>query len=289
LGKSKHGFPDAGSRRGFRAIVSRNKPSRLERRSPFPDEPPIFQVAPFAVRWLMLCGMALKLYGHDTSPYVRRVRVLLAEKGLPFIRDTDSWSVENAEVLRLNPILRVPALVDTAVPGAEPQQLLDSKLIATYLYDRYPGAPPACSPPLQTTLFHPAHRYDDDNILQCIDVAADSAINVFLLERDGISRDKAPYLLRQVERTERCLTWVEERLGGRSTFHEGVFSFLDIALTCALDWFLFRDRYPVHKHPQFTRFLQTHAERPSLAATHPKMAESSAMPQLNPPKPKKSA
>ena len=52
----------------------------------------------------------LKLYGHDTSPYVRRIRVLLAELGLPFVRDSRSWTVADADVLKLNPCLRVPAL-----------------------------------------------------------------------------------------------------------------------------------------------------------------------------------
>ena len=73
------------------------------------------------------------LYGHDTSPYVRRVRALLAELGLPFDRDMNSWSVPDATVLRINPMLRVPALVDGG------QVLLDSRLIATYLYERYGG------------------------------------------------------------------------------------------------------------------------------------------------------
>src|SRR5690348_14446578 len=105
------------------------------------------------------------LYGHDTSPYVRRVRVLLAEKGLPFERDADSWTKPSAAVLRLNPMLRVPALVD------EGQALLDSKVIAAYLCERYPQPPPpppAGHLPLQPTLWHPEHRWDDENTLLAI-------------------------------------------------------------------------------------------------------------------------
>ncbi len=230
----------------------------------------------------MLCRMALKLYGHDTSPYVRRVRVLLAEKALPFTRDLDSWSVPTAEVLRLNPILRVPVLLDTESKNGQPQYLLDSKLIAAYLYERFPSAPPAAfSPPIQATLFHPAHRYDDENALLCLDAATDSAINIFLIEQSGIQREKVPYLLRQSERIKRCLAWLDERLAGGATFHEGMFGFLDIALTCALDWFLFRERYPVHDHKNLSRFLATHRERPTLAATHPSLAQNAAPPKLS--------
>lgn len=220
--------------------------------------------------------MPIKLYGHDTSPYVRRIRVLLAEKGLDFTRDADSWMTPTAEVLRINPILRVPALVDGD------QSLFDSKLIAAYLYDRYPQAmatTPAGMLPFQPTLFQPGKRYDDENLLHFIDAALDSAINVFVLELDGVTADQSAYLGRQGERIRRCLGFIEDRLGDRTTFHDGRFAFLDTALTCALDWFVFRKRYPVHEHPRLLRFLQTHSSRPSLASTHPSLAQSTALPK----------
>ena len=231
----------------------------------------------------MLRRMALKLYGHDTSPYVRRVRILLAEKGLEFTRDADSWSTPNAEITRLNPMLRVPALVDDAVKSANgaPQQLLDSKTIAAYLYDRYPqvAAAPAGRPALQGSMFHPAHRYDDENTLLAIDTGLDSAINLFLLELDGVPRESSPYLQRQAERLRRCLGFIDERLAGRTTLHDGSFGFVDIAITCALDWFVFRKRYPVHEHANLVRFLDAHRERPAIAATHPSLAQNAAPPK----------
>jgi len=231
----------------------------------------------------MLPAMTLKLYGHDTSPYVRRVRVLLAEKGLAFERDANSWTVPDAEVLRINPMLRVPALVDSDGRDGKPQYLLDSKLIATYLYDRYshPQGRGTGEPPLQATLFHPAHRYDDENALLCIDAATDSAINLFLLELDGIPKERAPYLKRQAERVQSCLSWLNERLAGRATFHDRSFGFLDIALSCALDWMLFRQRYPAREHEHLARFLDAHRDRPTLADTHPSRAAVSGPPKIS--------
>ncbi len=218
----------------------------------------------------------MKLYGHDTSPYVRRVRVLLAEKGLPFTRDSDSWNNPNAAVLRLNPMLRVPALVDGE------QALLDSKVIAAYLYDRFPQPPPpppAGLLPLQPTLWHPEQRWDDENTLLTIDSAVDSAVNLFLLELDGIPAEKSPYLARQYERVKTCLTWVENKLAGRTTFHAGVFTQLEIALLCALQWMQFRNRYPVADHPGLIHFVAAHAARPSLLSTHPSLATNAAPPK----------
>lgn len=218
----------------------------------------------------------MKLYGHDTSPYVRRVRVLLAEKGLEFSRDEDSWTNPEAAVLRLNPMLRVPALVDGE------QALLDSKVIANYIYERHPQpppAPPAGHPPLQSTLWHPGHRYDDENTLMAIDAAVDSTINLFLLELDGIAADGSPYLRRQRERVATCLTWVDAKLAGGTTFHPGVLAPIDIALMCALQWMEFRRRYPVEQHANLCRFVAAHRDRPSLDATHPSRAKNAAPPK----------
>lgn len=234
----------------------------------------------------MLRRMALKLYGHDTSPYVRRIRVLLAEKGLPFERDTDGWMVPTAEVLRINPMLRVPAMadVDPSRAGGEAQYLLDSKIIAAYLYDRYPQAPPPPPPgavPLQSTMYHHKHRYDDENALFCLDAATDSAINLFLLELDGIPGDKSPYLGRQLERVRSCLTWLDELLAGRPTLHEGIFSYFDIAVVCALEWMMFRNRYPVRDHRNLAQLIDRHASRPSLEATHPRHAANAGPPRFS--------
>ena len=52
----------------------------------------------------------LKLCGHDASPYVRRVRVVLAELRIPFERDTHGWQDPAAEFVDASPIQRVPML-----------------------------------------------------------------------------------------------------------------------------------------------------------------------------------
>lgn len=225
----------------------------------------------------------IKLFGHDTSPYVRRIRVLLAELGLAFERDSRSWTVADADVLRLNPMLRVPALSADRDDGTQ-QQLLDSKIIAAFLYEeqRVSGQPlPHAALPVAPTMFDAASRWDDENLLSMIDAATDSTINLFVLELDGITRDKSAYLQRQQSRTESCLRYLDDKLAGRTTFHEGRWSYLDIALTCSLDWMIFRDRYPVGAHPNLVRFLAEHAARPSLSSTHPRLAANAALPKAS--------
>lgn len=52
----------------------------------------------------------MKLYGSPTSPYVRKARVLIAEKGLQveFVVE-DPW-IENSPIISKNPLSKVPAL-----------------------------------------------------------------------------------------------------------------------------------------------------------------------------------
>ena len=207
----------------------------------------------------------MKLFGHDTSPYVRRVRVLLHEMGITVERDFSSWVAPSSELSKSNPLMRVPVVRDGK------KTLLDSKLIAEYLYAHYANKllEQATAPPLSPTLWHTSHRFEDENIVLAIDAATDSAINILLLELDGVSRAQSPYLGRQLERVERCMHWLDQSLAGRTTVWDDVFSFSDIALHCALDWMLYRQRYPVAQHANLVCLLRTHTHRPSLSATYP--------------------
>lgn len=223
----------------------------------------------------------LKLYGHDTSPYVRRIRVLLAELGLPFVRDSRSWTVADADVLKLNPALRVPALEAPREDGTT-QLLLDSRIIAAFLYaqpGRFPSTASGAQVPIASSLFLETSRWDDENALSILDAAQDSLINLFVLELDGITKAQSPYLQRQYARAESCLRWLDDRLGTCDTFHAGSFGYLDIALSCSLDWMLFRDRYPVQQHANLARAIERQAQRPSLLQTHPRLAASAALPK----------
>ena len=164
------------------------------------------------------------------------------------------------------------------------QVVIDSRLIVTYLYEQARAPLPAAPESrlaIQPTLFRPEKRYYDENVLLVLDGAIDSAINVFLLELDGISREKSAYLQRQMERIGSCLSWLDALLAGRPTLHEGSFSYFDIAMVCALEWMLFRQRYPVLDHPHLAQFLERHASRPTLAATHPRHAANAGPPRIS--------
>lgn len=79
--------------------------------------------------------MTMTLYGVPLSPYVRKIRFLLALKGLDYRLEpvmpfaTPDWYAE------INPLRRVPALRDGD------QVLADSSVIAQYLEETCPGTP----------------------------------------------------------------------------------------------------------------------------------------------------
>ena len=70
----------------------------------------------------------MKLIGSTTSPYVRKVRVVMAEKKLDYSFVTeDVWSADTT-IARSNPLGKVPCLV---MEGGE--ALFDSRVIVEYL------------------------------------------------------------------------------------------------------------------------------------------------------------
>jgi glutathione S-transferase len=83
--------------------------------------------------------MALIVYGANLSPFVRKVRVALAEKGLEYQLDQVSPFSPPPEFLAISPLKRIPAFRDTDRP--EPNSLADSSIICDYLEHKFPQKP----------------------------------------------------------------------------------------------------------------------------------------------------
>jgi len=74
----------------------------------------------------------MKLIGSLTSPYVRKVRIVMAEKKLDYQHELeDVWGSD--KILKSNPLGKVPCLV---LPGGE--AIFDSRVIVEYLDTRSP-------------------------------------------------------------------------------------------------------------------------------------------------------
>jgi glutathione S-transferase len=81
---------------------------------------------------------AIKLYDFATSPNCQRVKVVLAEKQLPYETipvDLKKGEQKKAAFLKLNPYGKVPVIIDGATV------LYESLIINEYLDEKYPEPP----------------------------------------------------------------------------------------------------------------------------------------------------
>jgi len=208
----------------------------------------------------------LKLFGHDASPYVRRVRIVLDELRIPFERDTHGWQDPAQEFAEASPIQKVPML--DLGPGVSVRHVFESRVISALLY-ALPHPRPAGVPPFHDMLLDPALDLLDQNALSVTDAAQDSLVNVFLLENDGVRVEQSAYLQRQANRARGCLDWLEETYGGRTGLTPGRLAYVDVAVISLLGWIRFRKRLDLTPWPGLRALETAHAERPSIASTRP--------------------
>jgi len=195
----------------------------------------------------------MKLYGTTTSPYVRRVRVVAHELGEAVDRVDTATDAGMAKLREVSPIRKVP------VAEVDGRRLYDSRAIVDWLTTtRGWGELARASDP-----------WRELNVVNAIDAALDSVIQLFYLRRDGIAIDGTPYAIRQLDRADAIFGWLAGQLttDGRS-FGTG-FGLAELALISTLDWMEFRNTYPVGTLTGFAALRAAWADRPSLIATRP--------------------
>jgi glutathione S-transferase len=198
--------------------------------------------------------MTITLHGTLTSPFVRRVRVVMLELGLAFEWVDASTDAGQAALRRLNPLWKVPAV------DLDGQVIFDSRVITEHLLLRHGPGPIA---PLA------ADDLEARNVITVVDGALDALINVLYLGRDGVSRQQASYLGKQVERATAALEWLDARADDGWLTRARVFGLPELVLVTALEWMRFRDVYDTARHPGLMRCVERHGGRESLVATRP--------------------
>lgn len=207
----------------------------------------------------------MKLFGHNPSPYVRRILVLIHELGLEVERDSHGWMSEpSPEFLAHSPIKRLPML--DRGPAAKVRFVYESEVIASVLYAAPEKRPTA---DLQKTLFRPELQEADRNLLSATNAALDAAINLFVMEKDGLTKANSSYLQRQTDRVQECLAWVDGHYRGQVTFTPGQFAYVDIATLTTLQWLRYRNRADVTQWPNLVAAEKALGIRPSFGALPP--------------------
>ena len=201
----------------------------------------------------------MKLIGSLTSPYVRKARVVLAEKKIEYDFVLDSpWTAES-NVPNLNPLGKIPVLVID-----EETVLFDSRVIVEYLDNVAPN-----------NKLMPSPNRDRTEVKRCealCDGVCDAAALILLERKRPAKQQSTDWIARQEDKILRSLEFMSTQLG-ENTWSMGThFSLADVTTGCALGYLAFR--FPEidwrEKHSNLARLYDKLMQRPSFAETMPK-------------------
>ena len=191
----------------------------------------------------------MKLIGSLTSPYVRKVRVVMAEKKLDFqLELEDVWGSD--AMLKSNPLGKVPCLV---LDGGE--AVFDSRVIVEYL-DTLSPVGKLIPPPGRERIEVRTWEALADGVL---DAAILARLEATWSGRADGERSQA-WIDRQMSRVLTSLKAMSQGLGDKPWCAGNHFTLADVAVGCALGYLDFR-------FPQ----IDWRADYPNLARLNDKL------------------
>ncbi|BEI34185.1 glutathione S-transferase C-terminal domain-containing protein [Polynucleobacter sp. HIN5] len=170
----------------------------------------------------------MKIIGSLTSPFVRKVRIVMAEKKIDAELVLENVWDSDTSIAEFNPLSKVPCLLmDDG--GA----MFDSRVIAEYIDTLSPVG----------RLIPATGR--ERAAVKTWEALADGVIDAGILARlektfrnDGEQSEK--WLERQMHKVHQGMETMSKSLGHSKWCHGNQFSLADIALGCALGWFELR-------------------------------------------------
>lgn len=197
----------------------------------------------------------MKLIGSNTSPYVRKARLVLLEKNIAHDYVVDPPSDPNSEVYRVNPLGRIPALILD-----DGECIFDSVVIAEYadtLNDT-----PVLIPRQETLARMRVKRWE---------ALADGIMDSAIVIRNEVLRPKelqlAATLALPNDAITRTLQYVATQLGQREWCEGNSITLGDIALLSALAYLDLRqpERDWRDTHPDLAIWFKRMSVRPGVA------------------------
>jgi glutathione S-transferase len=194
-------------------------------------------------------GELMKLFGSVSSPFVRRLRLLLVNQPYEFISLNIFETTGRETLIKLNPTRKVPMLQDGELV------VFDSGVIFRYLCQK---------------LQLPALSWADDNRLTMINAVNDSLVEILLCQRSGFDTqsDKLFFNL-QHERVKGTLQVLEQQAAAGQF---AAWDYLAISLYSLLDWVVFRNLVDLQPYPALQQFMQQNLDRAGIAQTDPRLA-----------------
>lgn len=192
----------------------------------------------------------MKLYGSTTSPYVRRLRLLLADTDYEF-ESVNVFGADREELKKINPTLKIPMFKDPKLKGTD--VLYDSGLVYRYLVEQHGFG---------------ALTFAEQNVLAVIDACSDSLVNMMIMRRSDIdtSQDKLYYNI-QRERQQVSFDMLEQEVA-KGTFAN--WNYLSMSLVVLVEWAQFRSLYDFSSYPNLLGFVAESQQQKAVIETAPK-------------------
>jgi glutathione S-transferase len=165
----------------------------------------------------------MKLIGTQTSPYTRKVRVVLAEKRIDYQFEEDAPSDPHTRVPESNPLGKVPVLVMD-----DGSALYDSRVIVEYL--------DAASPVTRLLPDVTRERVQVKRWEALADGICDAAVAVVLEQRRPAARQDPAWIERQRGKVARALVTIAEELSDRNWCCGENYSLADVAVGTMLGY-----------------------------------------------------
>ncbi len=203
----------------------------------------------------------MKLIGSNSSPYVRKVRITMAEKKLDYQFVTENVWAHDTRISESNPLGKVPCLI---MEGAE--ALFDSRVIVEYLENLSPVGK-----------LIPGNGRERAEV-KTWEALADGVLDAAILARleatwDGrteLQRSQV-WVDRQLEKISASLKAMARGLADKPYCAGIHLSLADISVGCALGYldFRFPDIAWRADHPNLTKLQDKLMQRASFADTRP--------------------
>lgn len=207
----------------------------------------------------------MKLIGSLNSPYVRKVRIVMAEKKLDYELVLEDVWAENSVVQQHNPLAKIPCLIMDDYGS-----LFDSRVIVEYL--------DTLSPVGRLLPQSGRDRASTKSWEAVADGLMDAAQAIRIeLHRRAADKQSPEWITRQLKKINAALLYMEKELPVEGPYCLGVnFNLADIAVGCALGFLdlhypeiVWRDDYP-----KLALLMERLETRPSFITTKPQATSS---------------
>ena len=201
----------------------------------------------------------IRLLGSLASPYVRKVRIVMAEKRIDYHLELEDVWAPDTRIVEANPLGKVPCLI-MEDGGA----VFDSRVIVEYLDGMTPLA----------KLIPPSGRERAE--VRTWEALGDGVCDAAILAR--LERTQRPpeqqssaWIDRQMGKINAGISAMDHGLGEKPWCSGNAYTLADVAVGCALGYidFRFSSIDWRAKHPNLARLYEKLAARPSFVETQP--------------------